>query len=101
MAEITEQLLQQIGEQFRQLRLAHNISQDELATSSGVGVSTLKRLEKGKGCNLAAFVQLMVALDYGTEIRDQLARLVREASGGVSSQARPRRRASSPRQQDT
>lgn len=96
-ASKTEQLLQQIGEQFRQLRLAHNVSQEDLAVDSGVGLSTLKRLERGQGCNLAALVQLMVALDYDTELQGLMAQLAGEVPMGGSGTTKSRRRASSPR----
>ncbi|WP_237065344.1 helix-turn-helix domain-containing protein [Microbulbifer guangxiensis] len=55
-------LLRVMGEQCRHLRLAHNRSQEELAAASGIGMSTLKRLEKGQGCHLSALAEVLVQL---------------------------------------
>lgn len=92
-----EQRMHQIGEQFRQLRLACNVPQEELAASSGIGLSTLKRLERGQGCNLAAFVQLLGALGFASQLDTFFAQLTAEADPGGDVEGRMRRRASSPR----
>lgn len=89
-----QKLLKSLGEQLRRLRLAHNVSQQALATGSGVGLSTLKRLENGRGCNLSVLVQLLTALGYEERLEQFFAQLVDEASGGSVAN---RRRASSPR----
>ncbi|WP_250461047.1 helix-turn-helix domain-containing protein [Microbulbifer litoralis] len=85
----------EIGNHIRQLRLAANISQEELAAASGVGLSTLKRLERGAGCNLAALLQLLESLGCADRLGAFFAGLVAEArSGGAVGE---RRRASSAR----
>lgn len=89
-----QKLLKSLGEQIRRLRLAHNVSQEALAIGSGIGLSTLKRLESGRGCNLSVLVQLLVALGYEDRLERFFAQLAEEASGG---RVPGRRRASSPR----
>lgn len=84
-----------LGEHLRRLRLAANISQQELATQSGVGLSTLKRLERGQGCNLAALLQLLEALECADRLEAFFAELADEAPPGHVDGMR--RRASSQR----
>ncbi|MCX2795164.1 helix-turn-helix domain-containing protein [Microbulbifer thermotolerans] len=89
-----QRLLCRLGKQVRHLRLAHNISQKDLASGSGIGLSTLKRLENGQGCNLAALVQLLVALNCDDKVDVLFAQLAEDVAG---SRAAIRSRASSPR----
>lgn len=92
-----QQVLARLGERFRRLRLVRNISQEALAESSGVGLSTLKRFESGRGCNLAALVQLLVALGYLGELESFFAQLAEREEGATPADGDMRRRASSPR----
>ncbi|SDK11125.1 helix-turn-helix domain-containing protein [Microbulbifer yueqingensis] len=92
-----QQTLERLGEQFRRLRLARNIPQESLASSSGLGLSTVKRLENGRGCNLSAMVQLLGALGYGERLHEFLAQLADEAAGESDEIVSERRRASAPR----
>lgn len=89
------ELLESLGKHFRHLRLARNISQEALASDSGVGLSTLKRLENGRGCNLAALIQLMAALGCDDRFESFFAQLASDAAEGDPADSR--RRASSPR----
>lgn len=82
-----------IGKRFRQLRLARNISQEDLAVESDVGLSTVKRLESGRGCNLAALVQMLDALGYRFALPEFLERLTEQEA----SHKGERRRASAVR----
>ncbi|MFC6632000.1 helix-turn-helix domain-containing protein [Microbulbifer taiwanensis] len=93
----SQKLLVQLGEDFRRLRLARNIAQDALAADAGVGLSTLKRLEVGRGCNLAALVQLLSALGCAEQFESFFAQLAGGVTGERADPADQRRRASSPR----
>ncbi|MGL6161071.1 helix-turn-helix domain-containing protein [Microbulbifer sp.] len=92
-----QQVLVRLGERFRRLRLARNISQEALAENSGVGLSTLKRFESGRGCNLAALVQLLAALGHLGELESFFAQLAERGEGVSPTDGDTRRRASSPR----
>ncbi|MCW8127138.1 helix-turn-helix domain-containing protein [Microbulbifer halophilus] len=98
MAE-RDRLLTQIGDHVRHLRLSANISQEELAATSGVGLSTLKRLERGEGCNLAALLQVLEPLDAAGKLEAFFARLAGEVR--TSGPDGERRRASSLRRPAT
>ncbi|WP_323844627.1 transcriptional regulator [Microbulbifer magnicolonia] len=97
-SERQQKVLAQLGEHFRRLRLARNVSQEALASESGVGLSTLKRLENGRGCNLLALVQLLAALRCEDQFEAFFAKLATDALEQESVAAEKRRRASSPRQ---
>lgn len=93
-----QQVLARLGERFRRLRLVRNISQEALAENSGVGLSTLKRFENGRGCNLVALVQLLAALGHLGELESFFAQLAeRGGEGATHTDGDMRRRASSPR----
>lgn len=64
-AHSTEEWEQRIGEQFRDLRLAHGLDQAELADASGVSLGAVKNLEQGKGSTLKTLVKVARSLDRG------------------------------------
>lgn len=47
---------------LKQMRLNQNLSQDDLATRSGLSRITISRMESGKAINLLTMVQVMRAL---------------------------------------
>jgi len=57
-----EAILSTLGERIGHERLQRNQTQSELAHEAGVSVSTIRRLEAGKGCALGAFVRVLRAL---------------------------------------
>ncbi|GAA5524456.1 hypothetical protein Maes01_01013 [Microbulbifer aestuariivivens] len=90
-------LLRVLGEQLRRLRLAENCSQEELACASGIGMSTLKRLEGGRGCHLSSLADVLVQLGLADPLLDFFQEQVREAQAADTSRRRASRsRASSP-----
>lgn len=92
-----QQVLGRLGEHFRRLRLARNVSQEALAENSGVGLSTLKRFESGRGCNLVALVQLLEALGHLGELESFFVQLAHRGEGATNTAGDARQRASSPR----
>lgn len=57
---LTDQaVLEHIGERVRQLRLRKNITQSELARDSGVGKSTIERIEKGHSAQLTSLIRIL------------------------------------------
>jgi transcriptional regulator with XRE-family HTH domain len=57
-------VLKELGERLAQTRLQQNVTQDELASRSGVGVRTLRRFESGNGATLDNFIRLLQALGH-------------------------------------
>lgn len=57
-----ETICRTLGERVRQLRLARNIAQQELAAMAGVSLSTVRRLESGGQATLLTLVQVAQAL---------------------------------------
>jgi len=56
-------LVQQICSGIKQMRLNQNISQDELATRSGLNRVTISRMEAGRSVSLLTLIQALRALD--------------------------------------
>jgi len=57
-----ETILVYLGSQIRNIRLARNISQAQLAEEAGVTTLTINRLEKGLGTTLDTFIRVLIAL---------------------------------------
>lgn len=58
-----EGLLKLLGERLARLRLAKNLTQEQLAEQAGIGVRTLQRLEQGEAATqLSGFVRVCRAL---------------------------------------
>lgn len=94
-----EAICRMLGERIRALRLARNISQQELAKMSGASLSTVRRLEASGQGSLQLVVQAAQALHAvpGLESLFALpARSIAEAEAAV--QATARQRARKPRQ---
>ena len=52
-----------VGGRIKELRLALNISQSELAERAGIGTRTLTRLESGEPVGMDAFFHVLEGLD--------------------------------------
>ena len=52
-------ILKALGSFIREQRLAKNMTQEHLAKNAGINRSTLSLLEKGGGCNLMTFIQVL------------------------------------------
>lgn len=51
-----------LGHQLRRARLAHHITQEDVATRAGISVRALQQLEAGAGSTLATCLQVLEAL---------------------------------------
>ncbi|MCI1223717.1 helix-turn-helix transcriptional regulator [Bifidobacterium tibiigranuli] len=70
MTTITDTLLS-VGEQIRQLRIAADLSQADLASRANVGVATVRRLEAGHDValgTLAAIVRVLGRIEWFDEL---------------------------------
>ena len=58
----------ELGTRLRQQRLLKNFSQEDLASQSGLGISTIQRFEQGKGGTFENFLRIIVALGLVREL---------------------------------
>ena len=78
-----EALLKRLGERLARLRLAQNLSQEQLAEQAGIGVRTLQRLEQGAAATqLSGFVRVCRARG----LVDRLAALIPESPASPMAQ---------------
>jgi transcriptional regulator with XRE-family HTH domain len=61
-------VLRELGQRLERLRLARNISQEELAGSAGLSRATIIRVERGESVQMSTMVKLWRALDLLAEI---------------------------------
>jgi putative transcriptional regulator len=61
-------VLRELGQRLEHLRLARNISQEELGRMAGVSRATIIRVERGESVQLSTMVKLWRALDLLPEI---------------------------------
>lgn len=52
-------ILKEIGERIKDIRIARNMTQEEMAENAGVSLSTVRRLEKGEGTTLDNFLRIL------------------------------------------
>ncbi|WP_050797564.1 helix-turn-helix domain-containing protein [Methylophaga thalassica] len=55
-------ILLRLGNSVREYRLKSDLSQLALSNRAGVSLSTIKRLESGRGCDMVNFINVMRAL---------------------------------------
>lgn len=55
-------IMNEINRRFKQFRLATNITQDELAQSSGISVYTIKKFENGSDIKISTLSKLLSSL---------------------------------------
>jgi transcriptional regulator with XRE-family HTH domain len=61
-------VLRELGQRLERLRLARNISQEELGRTAGVSRATIVRVERGESVQMSTMVKLWRALDLLGEI---------------------------------
>lgn len=52
-------LLHEIGERIKEIRIAQNLTQEEVAEDVGISLSTIKRFEAGNGGTMDNFLRLL------------------------------------------
>lgn len=62
-AQTDNMLLNRIGEFVKRQRLSRNVSQQSLAVSSGVSISSLAAIERGENVSLKTLIPILRALD--------------------------------------
>lgn len=93
-----EAICRSLGERVRVLRLARNLSQDELAGMSGASLSTVRRLEASGQGSLPMLVRVALALRSTEGLEHLFAPPPRSiAEAEAAAQAGTRRRARKPR----
>ena len=51
--------MNEIGERIKEIRIAQNLTQEEVAEDIGISLSTIKRFETGKESNLENFLCIL------------------------------------------
>lgn len=66
MSEISElEVLSEIGNRIRDLRIQKNMTQEELAQKSGISFATLNRIENGDDTKFSTLVRVLIQLGQG------------------------------------
>lgn len=95
-----EMILREIGSRIRDQRIARFITQEELSQKSGVSLSTIIRIESGKGCSLGALLSVCQVLGL-TENFDLLIPEYQERPTDILDQNPKRQRASKQKQKQS
>ena len=86
----------ELGSRLERVRLARNLSQEELAEEAGIGRATLQRLERGDAVQLSSLIKLLRALGLldgleavaPAEVRSPIAELERRGRGAAAGRRR-------------
>lgn len=62
------QILKELGERLKKLRLRSKMTQAELCAASGVGKSTIERAEQGESIQLLNLIKIMRALNKLSQV---------------------------------
>lgn len=62
-----------LGQRLKQHRLSQNLTQAQLAERAGVGLSTVRRVELGKGGSLDNIIRITIALGRVNEFAELFA----------------------------
>lgn len=62
------EIAKELGSRIAQQRIKKNITQSELANRAAVGISTIKRLEKGEGATLSNFIRVLNSLGLVSDL---------------------------------
>ena len=68
--ETAEELDQKLAQQVRNIRKRRSISQEKLASMSGVSYGSVKRFEMTGKISLLSLTKIAMALDIAGELRD-------------------------------
>jgi transcriptional regulator with XRE-family HTH domain len=96
IGQTPEELLEQLGQHLRTLRLRQNLDQRMVAEGAGISLSALKNLETGRGATLTTLVKTLRVLGR-LDWLDSLAPSVSISPLQLLKSKSERRRASKPR----
>ena len=68
--ETAEELDQKLAQRVRNIRKRRSISQEKLASMSGVSYGSIKRFETSGQISLISFTKIAMALDIADDIRN-------------------------------
>ncbi len=61
---LTEQeILKEIGERIKKIRLQHNLTQNEMSKDVGLSVSTISLIEQGKTTTVDSLIRILIRLN--------------------------------------
>lgn len=91
----SEQIEKALCERMEQIRLARNVTQENLAEEAGVAVRTIRNLEKGEGVSFDTAIRVMTALGVQQALESLLPDPTIRPVERVEARASERKRASS------
>ncbi len=57
-------VMKEVGFRLAKIRLSRNITQNYLAQSAGIGLRTLRRIERGESSTFDSFLRVVIVLGY-------------------------------------
>jgi transcriptional regulator with XRE-family HTH domain len=61
---LTEQeILKEIGERLKKIRIQHNLTQKDLSAEVGLSVSTISLIEQGKSTTVESLIRILIRLN--------------------------------------
>ena len=100
MYNTVDELATQLGDSITRLRLQKGISQAEVAAKANIAVTSMVRLEAGKGGNLSTFIKVLNALDSASWL-NTLAPQITISPMDIVNRVSERRRVYAPRRKKT
>jgi len=58
-----KEIIDQIGQRLKQIRLQHNLTQKQLSHDTGLSVSTISLIEQGNSTSLESLIRILVRLN--------------------------------------
>jgi len=82
----------ELGARLERVRLAQNLSQEELAEQAGIGRATVQRLERGDAVQLGSLIKVLRALGLLDALEAVVPEEVRSPIADLDRRGRPARR---------
>ena len=57
------EILKEIGNRLKRIRVQHNLTQKELSQEVGLSVSTISLIEKGKSTSVESLIRILIRLN--------------------------------------
>lgn len=58
-----KEIIDQIGQRLKQIRLQHNLTQKQLSHDTGLSVSTISLIEQGNSTSLESLIRILIRLN--------------------------------------